>query len=120
MPQLEYNRWSRTRRNLEKGQKLKKTILAVAVATLVSTPALAAHNNPWAKTTDTLLAKSHDDNQEKSLGKPGQDQMQGDMAQKGAGNLGGGFGGTAPADGHGHMGGGNGGGGNGGGGNGQG
>ena len=98
---------------------MKKIALAFALVSVVASPAVAAHNNPWATTQDTILGKKHDENQEKSVGKPGHDQMQGTMAQKGSGTVGGGFGGVGPADGTGHGGGaGNGGGGGHGGGNG--
>lgn len=90
---------------------MKKIALAIALASVVTSPAVAAHNNPWATTQDTILGKKHDENQEKSVGKPGQDQMQGTMAQNGSANVGGGFGGVGPSDGSGHGGAGNGGGG---------
>lgn len=50
-----------------------------AALALLSTPVLAAHNNPWASEGDILLSKKHDDNQLKSVGTPGQDEMRGDM-----------------------------------------
>jgi hypothetical protein len=93
---------------------MKQIAFAIFIASVATSPAAAAHNNPWATTEDTVLGFKHDDNQEKSVGTPGQDQMQGALAQKGSGTVGGGFGGVAPADGSGHIGSGNdGGGGNG-------
>lgn len=69
----------------------------VSVFALI-TPAFAAHNNPWATSTDELLAKKHDDNQRQSADTPGTDEMRGDMAQSGrdrAGYRNGGSGGGA-------------------------
>jgi hypothetical protein len=53
--------------------------LAALAATLAlgSTPAAAAHNNPWAGPEDSVEAQFHDDNQERSAETPGSDEMHG-------------------------------------------
>ncbi|WGW02690.1 hypothetical protein [Tropicibacter oceani] len=51
------------------------TTLAFGTATFVQ----ASHANPWATAEDTVLEKYHDDNQSKSTGTPGQDEMRGVM-----------------------------------------
>lgn len=60
---------------------MKKLAIAITLAVFAATPALAAHNNPWAASEDTVLGKNHDANQEQSAGTPGEDEMRGDMAQ---------------------------------------
>ena len=88
---------------------MKKIIIAIAALALAG-PAMASHNNPWAEEGDVLLAKNHEQNQAKSIGTPGEDEMKGEMHQNVSDNAGGGFGGEGPADGTGHQGGGKGGG----------
>jgi hypothetical protein len=64
-------------------------VAALAVATVSTAPAFANHNNPWAGPDDILLSKKHDSKQEKSIGKPGQDEMRGNLRQEGAKTTGG-------------------------------
>jgi len=65
---------------MNKKHLIKPSLFAgFAALALLSTPALAAHNNPWASEGDILLSKKHDDNQLKSVGTPGEDEMRGDM-----------------------------------------
>ena len=51
--------------------------LVALAAALGSTPATAAHNNPWAGPDDSVNAQFHDDNQERSADTPGSDEMRG-------------------------------------------
>jgi hypothetical protein len=61
--------------------RLPLSLAALALA-LGGTPALAAHNNPWAGAEDSVDAQFHDDNQERSADTPGSDEMHG--MEKGA------------------------------------
>lgn len=56
-----------------------KTLLTTAglLVALSLTAAEAAHNNPWATADDAVLSKNHDDNQSRSLDRPGEDEMKG-------------------------------------------
>jgi len=65
---------------------MTKTILSVVIL-LVASSAQAAHNNPWATPEDDVLAKNHEQNQEKSIGTPEQDEMRGIMNQNARGKL---------------------------------
>ncbi|SSC64884.1 hypothetical protein [Ciceribacter selenitireducens] len=56
---------------------LKIIICGVSAGLLAMTPAMASHNNPWATAEDTVLEKYHDENQAKSEGTPGEDEMYG-------------------------------------------
>lgn len=98
--------------------------LASAVIGVSATPAFAAHGNPWAEDDDVVFSQFHDENQVKSIGTPGQDEMKGDRALTGAGKTGsanrGSGGGSLGNGGSGNGGGGNGGGGGGNGGSGNG
>ncbi|WP_137699839.1 hypothetical protein [Marimonas lutisalis] len=59
-----------------------KTLILGAVATIaLAGPLMAAHANPWATDDDTVLSKEHDDNQARSIGTPGEDEMLGNMVQ---------------------------------------
>lgn len=60
---------------------MKIIALSLSLAVLTGSPALAAHNNPWATPEDTLLAQNHDENQLASVGTPGEDEMRGVMVQ---------------------------------------
>jgi hypothetical protein len=98
--------------------------IGLVLSVLMTTPVLAAHNNPWATAEDTVLGKNHDANQEQSVGTPGEDEMRGEGAQdpdrgsgRGGQSRGGGGQGRDGGGGNGHGGGGN---GHGGGGNGHG
>jgi hypothetical protein len=64
---------------------MKKLAVGLVLSVLATAPALAAHNNPWATPEDTVMGKNHDANQEQSMGRPGEDEMRGDMAQDGDG-----------------------------------
>lgn len=89
---------------------MKKIALSVALVSLSVSPVLAAHNNPWAGADDTVLAKNHDGNQEKSIGTPGEDEMRGQMNQNVNSNAGGSsVGGTSSGGSSNQAGGGNGG-----------
>jgi hypothetical protein len=67
--------------DLTKGYIMKQLAVGAALAVIAATPVLADHNNPWATPEDTLLAQNHDDNQEQSVGTPGEDEMRGVMVQ---------------------------------------
>ncbi len=97
---------------------MNKIVLGLAIGALAVTPSFAEHNNPWSGAEDIIQGKNHDANQEKSVGTPGKDEMNGQMAQTANTNAGGGLGGSAPSDGSGHQGGAGGGNGGAGGGNG--
>lgn len=60
---------------------MKKLSLTAAILMFSAAPALAAHNNPWATDDDTVLAKYHEENQEESIGTPGEDEMLGRIVQ---------------------------------------
>jgi hypothetical protein len=62
--------------------------LATAVIGVSANPAFAAHGNPWAEDDDVVFSQFHDENQVKSIGTPGQDEMRGDRALTGAGKVG--------------------------------
>lgn len=97
------------------------------LAALGTTPTLADHGNPWAGPDDEVQSQFHDDNQEKSVGTPGEDEMNGQINRNASPNAGsgsedgrdGGGEGAGGSAGGGH-GGGQGAGGNGGGGHGRG
>ena len=88
---------------------MKTILLGVVFSSLAAVSALAAHNNPWAGSDDTVLAKEHDANQEKSLDTPGEDQMRGALNQNVSPKAGGGRSNAASGSGAGQPGGGNGG-----------
>ncbi|WP_372922765.1 hypothetical protein [Roseovarius sp.] len=60
---------------------MNRLAVGLVLSILTTAPALAAHNNPWATPEDTVLGKNHDANQEQSMGRPGEDEMRGDMMQ---------------------------------------
>lgn len=60
---------------------MKQLAVGAVLAVMAATPLFADHNNPWATPEDTLLAKNHDENQEQSIGTPGEDEMHGVMVQ---------------------------------------
>ncbi len=62
-----------------KNHTTRTLVAAFAALAFLGTPSLAAHNNPWASEGDVLLSRNHDDNQLKSVGTPGQDEMRGEM-----------------------------------------
>lgn len=72
---------------------MKDKLLAGILFTVASvSPVMAAHNNPWATSTDVVLAKNHDENQVQSEDTPGTDEMRGTMEQSANGRTGGGTG----------------------------
>jgi len=72
---------------------MKTLALWLAVSAAVISPAFAAHNNPWAKSEDTVLAKDHDENQEQSIDTVGEDEMLGNLVQNVSSSAGDGDGG---------------------------
>lgn len=60
---------------------------ASLVAILITGPAIAGHNNPWATPDDDLLMQYHDENLEQSVDTPGEDEMLGVMVQNASGKL---------------------------------
>jgi hypothetical protein len=60
---------------------------ALALGALMAGPALADHANPWATPEDTVLSQFHDDNQARSVGTPGEDEMRGAMVRSARGKL---------------------------------
>ncbi|GKY86997.1 hypothetical protein [Sinisalibacter aestuarii] len=60
---------------------------ALLLAGTVATPLLAAHNNPWMSTEDTVLMQYHDENLAQSEGTPGEDEMLGVMVRDAYGKL---------------------------------
>lgn len=84
-------------------EKMKRIAFGLALAAIVAAPAIAAHNNPWADGDDTILGKNHDDYQERSIDTSGEDEMKGQLDQNVSSKAGGGFGGSAPANGSGHQ-----------------
>ena len=97
----------------------------IAALCIAGDAALAAHANPWAGEDDEVNAQFHDENQARSVGTPGEDEMRGTMTRNAFGKLGGAAGTSGNVGnrgaGHGNAGTGNGAGnGNGGGGNGSG
>ncbi len=56
--------------------------------TAATNPAMAAHANPWAGDDDSVPAANHDSNQAKSVGTPGQDEMNGAMSRSAHGKMG--------------------------------
>lgn len=60
---------------------------ASLVAILITGPAIAGHNNPWATPDDDLLMQYHDENLEQSVDTPGEDEMLGIMVQNASGKL---------------------------------
>jgi len=60
---------------------------ASLVAILITGPAIAGHNNPWATPDDDLLMQYHDENLEQSVATPGEDEMLGIMNQNARGKL---------------------------------
>ncbi|WP_439155065.1 hypothetical protein [Yoonia sp.] len=80
-------------------------LAGAVVAVALCTPAIAAHNNPWATETDAVLAKNHDENQAQSIDTPGTDEMRGNVVQnvndKAGSGTGGGAGSGAPSRGQG-------------------
>lgn len=60
---------------------------ASLVAILITGPAVAGHNNPWATPDDDLLMQYHDENLEQSVDTPGEDEMLGIMIQNASGKL---------------------------------
>jgi hypothetical protein len=101
MPKLECIRLPETlgnSGNLTKGSDMKTTILGVMVSVAMAGAAVAAHNNPWTDDLNTVLSKAHDTNQAKSEGKPGQDEMRGNMNQNVSANAGAGHGTAGSAD----------------------
>ena len=77
----------RTRGNYM-SRNLKTTGVAILLCGL-SAPVFAAHANPWANPDDNVMAKMHDTNQARSVGTPGQDEMNGQMTRSAFGKLGG-------------------------------
>jgi hypothetical protein len=65
----------------------KTAALAAATVILLAPPAQAGHANPWATADDTVLARNHDDNQARSAGTPGEDEMNGAGVRSAAGKL---------------------------------
>ncbi len=82
---------------------MKRIAFGLALTFIATAPAIAAHNNPWADTDDTVLGQNHDVYQERSIDTPGEDEMKGQMNQNVNSTAGGGFGGAAPANGSGHQ-----------------
>ncbi|SNS44698.1 hypothetical protein [Tropicimonas sediminicola] len=67
---------------------MKSTLaLAGLLVALSLTTARAAHNNPWASEGDTLLGQNHDENQEFSADRPGEDEMRGVEKSRGRDNV---------------------------------
>ncbi|MDR9394233.1 MAG: hypothetical protein RI571_07890 [Roseovarius sp.] len=77
--------------------------------TCTENAAFAAHGNPWADEDDTVNARYHDTNLEKSVDTPGEDEMNGALSRNAHGK-------SDSSQGQSGAAGGNGGGGNGGGG----
>lgn len=74
--------------------EMNKTLIAIAMLAVSTAPVLASHNNPWATSTDTVLAKNHDANQLQSIDTPGEDEMKGRLIQNVSPNAGVGLGGS--------------------------
>lgn len=51
--------------------------LGLVLLTLSVAPVFADHGNPWAGPDDNVKSQFHDENQEKSLNTPGEDEMYG-------------------------------------------
>ena len=71
--------------------------LGSVLLTLSTTPVWAAHANPWAGPDDEVKSQFHDENQEKSLDTPGEDEMHGQSNRDVSPNAGGGAAGHASA-----------------------
>ena len=67
---------------------MKSYLTVAAVLGCLTSPALAAHANPWASESATVLSKNHDANQARSVNTPGEDEMRGAMARNARGKLG--------------------------------
>jgi hypothetical protein len=72
--------------------------LGLVLLTLSVAPVVADHGNPWAGPDDEVKSQFHDANQEKSLDRPGEDEMHGQTNRKVSPNAGRGVAGKANAD----------------------
>ncbi len=69
---------------------MKKTIaVASAIACFAVAPSFADHGNPWAGPEDEVNSQFHEENQEKSLNTPGEDEMRGNLVRSAFGKTGG-------------------------------
>lgn len=66
---------------------MRKSLTLVGVLTLLASPALADHGNPWATADDVVLSQFHDANQARSVGTPGEDEMRGALVRRARGKL---------------------------------
>ncbi|WP_146344222.1 hypothetical protein [Falsiphaeobacter marinintestinus] len=68
--------------------KIMMICMTGLILTTASSRAMAAHANSWADGDDSVVSANHDSNQAKSVGTPGQDEMNGAMSRSAHGKMG--------------------------------